>query len=573
MKETDKKNPRVSVLAIAAGLILAGIIIVVLIRYMPSKKRMEPDEYFGVLNEGEFSVTVDDHVAAERAVMIGERLYIDYDLVRRELNPRFHWDDSVGMMLFTTPLEIYEIPLDSASYTIDGAAQDAGHVIVTRTGDKIYFSMEFLMSLTDLTYDVFEDPARVMITYGRNAFQASDRGSAIIRKDSAIRYRGGVKSPILTEVPKGAEVFVLEQMEKWSEVVTSDGYVGYIQNKRLGNIASSERGTYYTEPVYTSLSVNGRLNLVWHQINYEGMNADLAEDIEHMSGVNVISPTWYFLADSQGAVDSFADASYVTQAHEAGLQVWALISNFSENVSTTELLASRDARQKVQNYLISEAKSIGFDGINIDLEGIAESAGYDYVQFMRELSILCRKEGIYLSVDVPVPMGFTSHYDRRELGVVCDYVIMMGYDEHYAGSDITGSVASMDFERTGIANMLREVPKEKVVSAIPFYTRLWYTETNADGSSRVTSEALGMGRAWQVLEENGVTAVWDEDAEQPYGEWTNAEGLFCQLWLEDDSTVAERASFVSENDLGGIAAWVLGNELDYVWSVIEENIK
>ena len=365
---------------------------------------------------------------------------------------------------------------------------------------------------------------------------------------------------------------VLQQLENWSEVAAPDGYIGYLKNSCLGETEESARDSVYTGPEYTSLSMDGRVDLVWHQIDLKEMNDNFEKDTAAMSGVNVISPTWYFLSDSEGAIDSFADVSYVEKAHAAGLQVWALISNFSQNVSTSELLASRKARKRVQEYLISEALTVGFDGINIDFEGIAESAGYDYVQFMRELSILCRREGLFLSVDVPVPMDFSRHYDRKELGVVCDYVIMMGYDEHYAGSDITGSVASLDFERTGIANMLREVPKEKVVSAIPFYTRLWYTETYADGTTNVTSRALGMGRAWEILEENGVTAVWDESAEQPYGEWTDAEGLFCQLWLEDDSTVAERASLVKENDLGGIAAWVLGNELDYVWKVITENI-
>lgn len=551
-----------------ACLVLAGIIVIYAVRFMPTRKRMGTEEYFGKLNENELAVVVEDHVAAERAVRIDDRLYVDYSLVRSDLNPRFYWDESEGLILFTTALEIYEAAPDSTSYTVDGDVRDAGHVIVKSAEDKMYLSLEFLGQHSDFTYEVLEDPARLVITYGSRTVT-----KAPVRKGTAVRYRGGIKSPILTEVSKNTEVVILEQLENWSEVVTPDGYIGYLQNKCLGEQTDVERDSVYTGPEYTSLSVDGRLNLVWHQIDLKEMNDNFTEDTAYMSGVNVISPTWYFLADSEGAVDSFADASYVEKAHEAGLQVWALISNFSEDVSTARLLASRQARKKVQEYLAAQAAEIGFDGINIDFEGIAESAGYDYVQFMRELSILCRKEGLFLSVDVPVPMDFSRHYDREELGVVCDYVIMMGYDEHYAGSDIVGSVASLNFERNGIENMLREVPKEKVVSAIPFYTRLWYTETYADGTTNVTSTALGMGRAWEILEENGVTAVWDEAAEQPYGEWTDADGIFCQIWLEDDSTVAERASLVKENDLGGIAAWVLGNELDYVWRVISENIE
>lgn len=562
-----KQVPAARIAVVLAFVCAAGLLLFCWKRFMPTSKRMSADEYFGSLAEGEAAVSVEDRVADERAVWIDDRLYVDYSLVRTELNPRFHWDASVGLMLFTTAEEIFEIPVNSSSYTEGGEAKDAGYEIVKQDTDKMYLAMEFLQQHSDFTYEILEEPSRIAVEFGGVTVT-----EATMKKDSAVRYQGGIKSPILTQAKKGTRVTVLEQMEKWSKVRTTDGYFGYVQNKRLTDIAEVERPSVYTGPAYTCMSVDGKLNLVWHQIDYAGMNENLASDTGAISGVNVISPTWYFLTDNAGSVGSFADVSYVEQAHAAGLQVWALIRNFGEGVDTTQILASRAARQKIQEYLVAQADEIGFDGINIDFEGIMEEAAYDYVQFMRELSILCRKKGLVLSVDVPVPMDFSSYYDREELGVVCDYVIMMGYDEHYAGSDIVGSVASLDFERNGIRNMLSEVPKEKVVSAIPFYTRLWYTETLADGSTSVTSESLGMAGAWQVLEENGVQAVWDEDAEQPYGEWIDAQGRLCQIWLEDDSTVAERAALVSENDLGGIAAWVLGQEMDYVWSVISENI-
>ncbi|MDD6615187.1 MAG: glycosyl hydrolase family 18 protein [Lachnospiraceae bacterium] len=553
---------------LAAFAVLAGLLIIYVVRFMPVSKRMSAGDYFGSLEENEAAVIAEDHLAEGRAVRMEDRWFIDYALVQSELNPRFYWDESAGLMLFTTASEIYEIPADSSAYLTGEGTQDAGYTVIKTTENGKYVDLEFLREHSDFTYEIYEDPGRIVISRGSRTVT-----SAVVKKNSAVRYLGGIKSLVLTEAQKGSEVVILEQMEHWSQIRTADGYIGYIKNSSLTEISEQTRPSVYTGPEYTSLSMEDRVNLVWHQIDYAQMNDNFAEDTAQMSGVNVISPTWYFLSDNEGNIDSLADASYVKQAHEAGLQVWALISNFSADVSTAELLASRAARQKVQDYLIAQAEEIGFDGINIDFEGIPETAGYSYVQFMRELSILCRERGLYLSVDVPVPMDFSSHYDRKELGVVCDYVIMMGYDEHYAGSDIVGSVASMDFERNGIENMLSEVPGEKIVSAIPFYTRLWYTRTLEDGTVSVTSEALGMGSAWDVVEQNGVAAVWDDDAGQPYAEWTNAEGVFCQIWLEDDSTVAERASMVSEYDLGGIAAWVLGREKDYVWQVISENIR
>lgn len=556
---------------ILAGVIaligMLAILFVCIRKYMPSSQRMGSEEYFGQLGETEAAVVVEDHIAQEHAQVYDGNVYIDYTLVQNELNSRFYWDASVGLLLFTTPTQVFEIAPNTSAYTIDGESFDAGYDILHTTSAGMYLSMTFLQQYSDLNCQVYETPKRVVITYG-----SEEVTTARIKKDTVVRYQGGIKSPIVTDVTEDSEVTVLEQMDSWSKVLTADGYIGYVKNKQLADVTQTTRETVYAGPEYTSIHLDEKVNLVWHQIDYQEMNSQFAEDTADITGVNVISPTWYFLADSEGEITSFADADYVKAAHKKNMQVWALISNFSADVDSTTLLASRAARQKVQNYLIGQAKEIGFDGINIDFEGIAQEAGCDYVQFIRELSILCRKNGIILSVDVPVPMDFSKYYNREELGNVCDYVIMMGYDEHYAGSDIVGSVASMDFEETGIQNMLTEVSKDKLISAIPFYTRLWYTETLADGTTNVTSEAYSMDNIEALLTEKGVTAAYDESTGQQYAEWTDSDGKFCQVWLEDENSIAARAALISKYELSGIAEWVLGREQSWVWDVISKNI-
>ena len=556
---------------ILAGVIaligMLAILFVCIRKYMPSSQRMSSEEYFGQLGETEAAVVVEDHIAQEHAQVYDGNVYIDYTLVQNELNSRFYWDASVGLLLFTTPTQVFEIAPNTSAYTIDGESFDAGYDILHTTSAGMYLSMTFLQQYSDLNCQVYETPKRVVITYG-----SEEVTTARIKKDTVVRYQGGIKSPIVTDVTEDSEVTVLEQMDSWSKVLTADGYIGYVKNKQLADVTQTTRETVYAGPEYTSIHLDEKVNLVWHQIDYQEMNSQFAEDTADITGVNVISPTWYFLADSAGEITSFADADYVKAAHKKNMQVWALISNFSADVDSTTLLASRAARQKVQNYLIGQVQEIGFDGINIDFEGIAQEAGCDYVQFIRELSILCRKNGIILSVDVPVPMDFSKYYNREELGNVCDYVIMMGYDEHYAGSDIVGSVASMDFEETGIQNMLTEVSKDKLISAIPFYTRLWYTETLADGTTNVTSEAYSMDNIEALLTEKGVTASYDESTGQQYAEWTDSDGKFRQVWLEDENSIAARAALISKYELSGIAEWVLGREQSWVWDVISQNI-
>jgi spore germination protein YaaH len=561
----QKLSRALAATVIAIGLI--AIIAVCIVKYVPTSRRMSAQEYFGTLGENEAAVIVDDHIASERALLLEGGAYIDYTLVQQELNSRFYWDASEGVLLFTTADQVFEILPNSTTYTVDGETFDAGYEILTTTSSGMFLSMNFMQQYSDLRCESFDAPSRIVVTRG-----STQMTRATVKKDSVVRYQGGIKSPIITNVTEDTQVTVLEQMDHWTRIMTRDGYIGYIKNNRLTDIEEITTETCYQGTEYTSMTQEERVNLVWHQIDYQGMNDNLENDLTDVTGINVISPTWYYLSDNQGGVESFADASYVERAHEAGLQVWALINNFGAEVSTGSILATRSARQNIQNYLVNQALELGFDGINIDFEGIAQESGYDYVQFMRELSILCRKNQIVLSVDVPVPMEYSRHYDREELGIVCDYVIMMGYDEHYYGSETAGSVASMNFEITGIQNMLTEVTPKKLISAIPFYSRIWYTGTNEDGSTTVTSELVTMDDAQQVLADLGVTSSYDETTGQQYAEWTAEDGRLCQIWLETDDSIASRAALVSEYDLGGIAAWVLGSQDDSVWEIISAEI-
>ncbi len=570
---------RIAVLAAAVLVIFAAALGIY--RFMPTSKKMSADPYFGFSdetaeptfgeeNESVAAVIVDGVLMPERALVSSNgEIYIDYTLVQRELNSRFYWDDSEGVMLFTTPEELFEIGTDTSSYTIDQEDYDAGYEIVRTASAGLFFSAQFLQQYSDLTCAFYEagkeTPARLVITLGSEEVKTAE-----ITRNCKLRILGGIKSPVLTDLNQEQPVTVLTQMEHWTQVTTADGYTGYVRNRYLSDIEETVTETTYA-PEYTSLHLDERVNLAWHEINYEEMNMDLTEDFSQVSGVNVLSPTWYYLSDNDGNVLSYADADYIEEAHEAGCQVWPLISNFSSDVSTTTVLQTRWARRSVEHYLVDQALELGFDGINIDFEGIAEEAGYAYVQFLRELSILCRVNDILLSVDIPTPYSFNTYYNRKELGIVCDYVIMMGYDEHYVGSDV-GSVASLSFEEDGIAATLEDVPAEKLISGIPFYSRIWSTITYTGGDVEVSSEIVSMDAAQELLAELGVESTYDEESGQNYAEWTDEDGVFCQIWLEDETSVKERAALAATYDLGGIAEWRLGQESADVWEIIEEEI-
>ncbi|MDO4521682.1 MAG: glycosyl hydrolase family 18 protein [Eubacteriales bacterium] len=560
-----KKKTAPIVAAVVLVIVVAVIYMVtgLVKKYTPSSEVMSAEEYFGLTNTENAALIVDSKVAEYQGRISDGIAYIDYAAVKELLNDRFFWDKEANLMLYTTPEDIIEIPAEGKEYTAGGKKLTENYDIVKVDGTMTYVALDFVQKYTNIEYSMFHEPDRIVIQS-----RWGETELASIRKRAKVRYQGGIKSPILREVEKNEVVTVLEPMEDWTGIMTSDGYIGYIRNDRLVDIHTEVLKRDFQEPVYTSVIRDHKINLVWHQTTSMDANYNIIYDIASVKGVNVISPTWFTVTDNEGSVDSLALADYVDTAHRNDMEVWGLIDNFSENIDFTKLMNTTSSRTRIENTLIAQSIEYNLDGINVDFENIPESAADGYIQFMRELSVKCRKNGLVLSVDVPVPMPFTEHYNRKELGTVCDYVIIMGYDEHYYGSEEAGSVASLSFENQGIVDTLTVVPAEKIISGVPFYTRLWNTTINADGTKNVTSEAMGMAAAKQVLSNNDVEAVWDESTGQNYAEFEGDDGSLYQIWLEDTKSLEEKLTLVKDYQLAGVAAWKLGFETDSVWDVI-----
>lgn len=395
----------------------------------------------------------------------------------------------------------------------------------------------------------------------------TERQTATVLKDTQVRYQGGIKSDILTDLPKGSKVVILEEMETWTKVKTEDAFIGYIENKKLSEHTAETPlpVTDYVEPVYASNTRDHKINLAWHAVASVEGNDTLSSVMAGTKSINVISPTWFALNDNAGNFTSIASSDYVARAHDMGLEVWGLVDNFTNaGVDTYEVLAGTSTRTYLINGLVDAALQYGLDGINIDFENISLDAGEPFVQFIRELSIPCREHGIVLSVDNYVPMGYTDHYNRKEQGIVADYVIIMGYDEHYRGSETAGSVASINFVEKGIADTVAEVPAHKVINAIPFYTRIWETK-----GTTVESQAVGMEIAQQYIADHGITTAWDETTCQNYGEYQSGDSYY-QVWLEDADSIRVKLNIMSKYGIAGVAEWKLGFEVPSIWDVIEE---
>ena len=323
----------------------------------------------------------------------------------------------------------------------------------------------------------------------------------------------------------------------------------------------AERVSNFIKPDYTSISMDEKVVLGWHQVTTSAANSGMDKVVANTSGLNVISPTWFKLSDNKGNYTSIASKDYVDAAHKKGLKVWPLIDNFSTEISTLKILSSSENRKNLIANLMSDVEKYDFDGINIDFESLTQDNAPHFIQFMRELSVSCRNSGVVLSVDVPIPASYNMYYERDELAEVVDYVINMGYDEHYSGSD-EGSSASINFVKNSITDSLVEVPKEKLINAVPVYTRVWTKE-----NSKVSSSALGMSAAANWVKENNIELTWDDEVGQYTGQTTIGSARK-YIWLEDERSIKLKMVAIKEEDLAGVAVWKLGLEPKEIWNVI-----
>ena len=548
-------------------------------KYSPSKERMDTKKYYGIENDSQMAITVDGQIVEPLGMISDGKAYVQYEIVRDYINSRFYWDTNENKLLYTLPTDIVTVEVGSKDYSVSKEKKSEDYVILKTDGNTTYIALDFIQQYTNIDYEVYDSPSRVMITCDWGKKQV-----ATVKSDTQVRYRGGVKSPIVTDVKKKDEVIVLENEQNWKKVLTKDGYIGYVKKNALKNEKTKNVTRDFTEPEYTSIKKDYTINMAWHNVTNSTANNGLQQRIAATKGLTTIVPTWFHVKDTQGNLESIASTDYVNYAHQANLEVWASIRDFDggigSNDESLELLSHSSSRENLINQLIGAVMQVGIDGINVDFEKISKDCGEHYIQFIRELSVKCRQNGIVLSVDNYVPKGYNQQYNRKEQGVMADYVVIMGYDEHNGSSLEAGAVSSYDFVKEGIEETIKEVPAEKVISGIPFFTRLW-TETPktqdelnqeagteaADYPTKVTSEPLGMTTAKEKISQAGAQITFDETTGDNYATW-EADGVTYEIWLEDATSIEPKLKLMKKNKLAGTAAWALGQESSDIWDLI-----
>lgn len=529
-------------------------------KYSYADDMQNMDEYYNLSAPDDVAIVLQNEVIDTKAKLIEGRVYLDFKSVQDLLNDRFYLDRNENWLIYTTPTDVIKSQLGTGVYDISGAENTMPYLISVVKDDTVYVALDYVKQYANFSYELFTEPNRIQLRT-----EWGPRTIATVKKESAVRYRAGVKSPILRKVQVGEEMVILEELENWVKVKTPDAMMGYIETKYLSSQMSDEEipVSDYVEPEYSNLVRDHKINMGWHAIYTISGNDTFDEATANVGSMNVISPTWFSLIDNNGNYSNFSSASYVQKAHSKNIEVWPLLDNFSTEVSTLEIMSYTSRRQALVHNLVNDLLASGADGINLDFEQIPAEAGEHYVEFIRELSIECRANGLVLSIDNYASNAATGYYNRKEQGIVADYVVIMGYDEHWGSGGVAGSVASIGFVQDGIETTLNDVPAEKVINAIPFYTRVWKTE----GGS-VTSEALGMDAASNFVNNNGVETRWDDETCQNYGEKQIGD-VFYQVWLEDAQSIDAKLNVMQAHNIGGVAEWKLGFENPSIWAVID----
>ena len=583
MRRRRKRQRMIRFVLLIILIIVAIAGIILWKRYSPSKEQYDMKKYYGIEKDGQVGITVDNKVVEAEGKLAGGKVYVAYNIVRDYINSRFYWDPNENVLLYMLPEDMISVDVGSKDYSISRKKKSEDYVILKTEGNTAYIALDFVQQYTNIDYEVSNNPDHVMI---RTKWGKTD--VATVKKNTQVRYQGGVKSPVLAELKKKDEVTVVESEQNWKKVRTADGVIGYVKNKALKNEEKKNITRKFEEQDYSNITKDYTINMAWHNVTNQDANNAVAQRIAQTKGLTTLAPTWIHVADTNGNISSIASADYVSYAHKQNVEVWMTVRDFDGGISSEkesyELLSYTSRRETLITQLIAEALRVGVDGINVDFEKISDKCGEHYIEFIRELSVKCRQNGLVLSVDNYVPKSFNTQYDRKEQGIVADYVVIMGYDEYYAGSPEAGPVSSYNYVKEGITETLKEVPAEKVISGIPFFTRLWKetpkTEeelksdkgTDAEQySATVESDAYGMDNAQAIVKQAGVDTTWDKKAGQNYATW-EADGSKYEIWLEDSKSIEAKLKLMKKYKLAGTAEWSLGQESSDIWNLIQKYV-
>mgnify|MGYP002560031550 FL=1 len=397
---------------------------------------------------------------------------------------------------------------------------------------------------------------------------SKEQKKGIITKNVSVKSSTKFISKTIDKVKKGSYVIVVSEDKGYTKIRTENGKVGYVKTNKVANTV------VVREEMQETKQIEGKVNMVWDYYSEVASAPDRTGVT--MDGVNVVSPAFFHLNTSGELTENVGTQgqAYIDWAHSNGYKVWPMVQNAGNGMLnvTSNIMNDYNKRQKLINQIVNYCVKYKLDGINIDFENMKKEDKDMYSRFIIELTPRLKDMGIVVSVDVTAPDGsetWSLCFDRNVIGDVADYIIFMAYDQYGTSSNKSGTTAGYDWVNLSLNKFLKteEIESNKIILAIPLYTRLW-TE---DSSGKVVKQSTVSMKNIDSILPSGVNKQWDDNLKQYYVEYQDGQ-YTKKMWIEDEKSLKEKINLINSNNLGGVASWEKGMETDDFWTFLKENL-
>lgn len=506
----------------------------------------------------------------KQEVYIDEKgiLYLSKDDIKNFYDEYIYYDEKYNQIITGSDTKIATMVVGENQKTVNGETSSMNAEVKEIEG-KYYIPFSELEDVYNVKATYIEESNTVVL-------DSLDKKLEIANslEKNKVKYKPTYFSKTVDELEEGEEVYIVQTKSDDSEITsknyikvrTKAGKIGYVKQDSI-----SEKVTVREEKVENK-QIEGKVSLVWEYFSEYGQAPNRTGT--NIEGVNVVSPAFFTLEKlGKGNIIENVGTSgeeYIKWAHSNGYKVWPLVSNNSMKETTSEIMNDYKLRENLINQIVDYVKKYDLDGVNIDFEYMKEEDTDLFSRFIIELTPRIKELGKVVSVDVTAPDGspdWSLCFNRNVLGDVTDYVMFMAYDQHGVSSKEEGTVAGFDWVELNVNKFLKqeEVPSEKLVLGIPFYTRLW-KETDGE----ITSSVVTMKNIEKSIPE-GVTKVWDDILKQNYIQYEK-DGSIYKMWIEDEESIKEKLSLVDKYNLAGASYWVKDYEHENIWNIIKQEL-
>ena len=498
----------------------------------------------------------------QNVIIENDVIYMSMPDIKNFFDIYIYEDKDNNQIITTSDKKVATIKFDSKVITINGSSKEI-YEGIKKENDIIYLPMSELTDVYDIEINRIEKTNRVVI----DSIDSVQK-KAYAAKNIKIKSKPTAFSFELEKVKKGNWLYYFSSEDGWAKVRTEDGIVGYVKEDKLTNFVTVR------EEMEQVKQVEGKVNLVWDYYSEYAKASDRTDT--SIEGVNVISPAFFYINNKGEFKENVGEQGkkYLEWAKKNGYKVWPMVSNSGTDMIdvTSEIMNDYTKRTELIESIVNACVKYKLDGINIDFENMKKEDVDMYSRFIIELTPRIKEMGMIISVDVTAPDGadtWSLGFDRNVIGHVADYIVFMAYDQYGSASTKPGTTAGYNWVETNLKKFIdtEEIETEKIILGVPLYTRMW-----ADRNGKVTSKVIDMNEIDKTLPEN-VERKWDDTLKQYYVEYTDDEGTERKMWIEDEKSIQEKVSLVSQYNLGGVAAWEKDRETENIWKVIKEGLK